>query len=150
MGLQPLGCIFMADALVDVVREIELDASAEEVWRAVTEPAELAAWLGDEVELDVRPGGRGRVVDDGVARVVEVDDVQPGHHVSFRWWVDGEGEAGASQVVITILPSGGPTRLVVRETLSGPRARATARASDLRWDVRLVCLAVLVASLVTV
>ena len=136
--------------MVDVVREIELDASAEEVWRVVTEPAELAAWLGDEVELD----GRRRAV----AAASSTTAWRAGRGGRRRrtrasrsrsaGGTTDEGEAGASRVVITVVPSGGPTRLVVRETLCGrPGHGCRGRRRTVRWDVRLVCLAVLVACL---
>ena len=61
-----------------VERNVDLDATPDEVWRALTEPDELATWFGPEVELDVRPGGGGRFVDDdGVARRAVVDEVAP-------------------------------------------------------------------------
>lgn len=146
----------MESSTFDVVREIELDAPADEVWQVVSEAAELSTWLGDVVELDVTPGGRGRVVDGGVARTVVVDDVEPGQRLAFRWWDDRDGEAGASRVVITVVPTGGPTRLVVRETPFHLTARAScapaarSAAAALRWDVRLVCLAVMVGALARV
>src|SRR5687768_16721099 len=34
------------------------------VWRAITDPASLAVWV-KPMELDVRPGGRGAIVDHG-------------------------------------------------------------------------------------
>lgn len=146
----------MESSPFDVVREIELDAPADEVWRVVSEAAELATWLGDEVALDVTPGARGRVVDGGVTRTVVVDDVEPGRRVSFRWWEEGDGDGGVSEVVITVVPGDGPTRLVVRETplrltasaCVAPLARS--QAASLRWDVRLVCLALMLGALARV
>ena len=134
---------------VMVEQEIELDAAADDVWRALTDPTDLAAWLGDEVDLPVTPGGTGRVVDDGVARVVQVDDVDDGRRLSFRWWDEAEGEGGASRVVITLLPGDGdgPTRVRVQEValqLSAPSARAW--AGSLRWEVRLACLTLLLSA----
>jgi len=45
-------------------RTLELDCPADELWRLVSEPDEVASWLGRDVELDLRPGGRGRLTDD--------------------------------------------------------------------------------------
>jgi uncharacterized protein YndB with AHSA1/START domain len=128
-----------------VQRQIELDASPDEVWEAVRQPD---TWLADEGTVDVAPGGTGRLVDDGVARRVVVETVDEGSRVVFRWW-DEDDEGDASRVEITVVPSAGPTRLTVRETRLVPVARAsvaTPRAwsrAGLRWEVRLACLAFL-------
>ena len=134
---------------VMVEQEIELDASAEDVWRALTNPTDLAEWLGDEVDLTVAPGGTGRVVDDGVVRLVQVDEVDEGRQLVFRWWDETVRDGGASRVVITLLPGegDGPTRVRVREVAmqrSLPSAGVWARA--LRWEVRLACLTLLLSA----
>ncbi len=54
----------------DVERVEDLPVPPAELWDAVATPDGLAGWLADEVELDVRPGGTGRVRDDGEERVV--------------------------------------------------------------------------------
>src|SRR5205085_10186256 len=48
---------------VRITRTVELPAPAEEVWRSLTEPERLEEWLGSVVELDVRPGGSGVIVE---------------------------------------------------------------------------------------
>ena len=46
-----------------VRREVELDASPEEVWEALADDRLLSEWLADEVELTVDAvAGRSRVV----------------------------------------------------------------------------------------
>ena len=129
-----------------VERQIELEASPEEVWQLVCEPE---SWLADAGSVDLRPGGSGRLVDEGVARRVEVETVDDGARVVFRWWDEDHGEDGASRVEITVRPSTGPTALAIRETLLLPVARAAVRGprawarAGLRWEVRLACLAFL-------
>ena len=129
-----------------VERRIELEASPEEVWQLVCEPE---SWLADAGSVDLRPGGSGRLVDDGVARRVEVETVDEGARVVFRWWDEDHGEDSASRVEITVRPSTGPTALAIRETLLLPVARASVRGprawarAGLRWEVRLACLAFL-------
>jgi uncharacterized protein YndB with AHSA1/START domain len=122
-----------------VERSIELDASPDEVWRAVSDPAELAGWLADEADLDVVPGGEGRFVEDGHVRRAVVERVDHGRSLVFRWWDEEGGEGDATRVEVTVLPTGGPTRLVVRETVVAASAVKVAR----RWDLRLTCLALL-------
>jgi uncharacterized protein YndB with AHSA1/START domain len=44
---------------MEVVREIEVPETPDEVWEALTEPERLEEWFASEVELDARPGGEG-------------------------------------------------------------------------------------------
>ena len=44
-----------ATAGARVEERIELDASVDDVWRALTDPDELGAWLGGEVHIEMRP-----------------------------------------------------------------------------------------------
>ena len=119
-----------------VERQVELDASPDAVWDAVCAPE---TWLADEGSLDLREGGDGVLTDDGVQRRVVVETVEEGRRLVYRWWRDDEGDA--SRVEITVVPGGGPTRLVVRETrLAGATALMSAAR---RWELRLTCLAFL-------
>ncbi len=45
--------------MATVEREITIPATPAEVWPAVTRSDEVSLWFGADVELDVRPGGRG-------------------------------------------------------------------------------------------
>ena len=126
-----------------VERNVDLDASPAEVWRALTEPAELATWFGPDVELDLRPGGGGRFVDDdGQARRAVVDEVHHGERLVLRWWPEGDDPgAGASVVTFVVAPTGSGTRLVVTERLvaraSTVSLRAAAEAARTAWMWRL-------------
>jgi uncharacterized protein YndB with AHSA1/START domain len=107
---------------MDVTREIMLDAPPDEVWDALTDPAELAEWFANDVELDVRPGGEGVFRwDDGSERHAVVETVEPGERVEFWWW---SADEEASRVAIAIDEVAGGTRVVVTET--GPAEWATA------------------------
>ena len=108
-------------------RSHEFEVSAEELWDAVTDPEQLAEWLGDEVDLDVVSGGEGRVVDDGETRHVLVDEVEHGRRFTFTWWPEID-RADRSYVEIEVAPSVRGSRLVIRETRVANAA--------LRWDVR--------------
>jgi uncharacterized protein YndB with AHSA1/START domain len=114
-----------------VTRTVELEASVERVWDAVCDPT---GWLADSGWLDVRPGGEGRLTDDGVERDVVVDDVEEHSRLVYRWWRPEDGPAGASRVEITVLPTDGSTRLVIRES------RPQVVAAAVRWEVRATCL----------
>lgn len=120
----------------------DFDVPADELWAALTEPEQLAAWLGDEVTLDVRPGGQGRVVDDGETRRVVVDDVEEGRRLAFTWWPEEpaghRGTAGGTATIagaptsveLVVEPADAGCRLIVRETqpLTG------------RWAMRLAVM----------
>ena len=135
-----------------VERNVDLDASPAEVWRALTEPDELATWFGPDVELDLRPGGGGRFVDDdGQARRAVVDEVHHGERLVLRWWPEGDDPAaGASVVTFVVSPTGSGTRLVVTERLvaralppaCGPPPRPSTRRGTWRLDLLLLRLAV--------
>lgn len=139
-----------------VERNVDLDASPAEVWRALTEPNELATWFGPDVELDLRPGGGGRFVDDdGHARRAVVDEVHHGERLVLRWWPEGDDPAaGASVVTFVVSPTGSGTRLVVTERLvahaSSVSVRAAAEAARTAWMGRLDLLLLRLAAVARV
>jgi uncharacterized protein YndB with AHSA1/START domain len=67
-----------------VVLDCDLDAPPEKVWRALTEPHLLAAWLTDGAKVDC-----------------EVLAVEPGRQVSYSWREasDQPGEAARETIV---------------------------------------------------
>jgi uncharacterized protein YndB with AHSA1/START domain len=124
-----------------VTRSVDLDAEVDDVWQAVSDPAERALWLDD---------------DDALARHVRVDESRPGERLVWTWWRPGD-EGGASTVSVVLRPVDGGTRVVVTESAPtvapGPalRARASAggavghrswwgRCARDRWDGRLLGL----------
>ncbi len=123
-----------------VERHVTLPASVEEVWHLLTGPEELRTWLGDDVVLDPTPGASGRVVErDGSERALVIEEVDEGRRLAWRWWLDGDDPAAASQVEITLTPTDDGTILrVVEERLPGtPIARAQAGEA---WSHRLLHL----------
>jgi uncharacterized protein YndB with AHSA1/START domain len=139
-----------------VERNVDLDASPAEVWRALTEPDELATWFGPDVELDLRPGGGGRFVDDdGQARRAVVDEVHHGERLVLRWWPEGDDPAaGASVVTFVVSPTDSGTRLMVTERLvaraSSASLRAAAEAAATAWMWRLDLLLLRLAAVARV
>lgn len=116
-----------------VRQEIDLDADAADVWRLISDPDELAAWLGGSVDVVMRPGEVGSIVDDDGTRYdVLVTDVEDGRRVAWHWWA-AHGEL--SSVEITLEPAGDATRLRVVERLVRPDAAPVASAScGHRWE----------------
>lgn len=97
--------------------EAELEHSPEKVWRALTEPHLLDAWLPASPQVD--------------REVVEAD---PPH--VLRWaWRDGAGQPPLeSEVTITLVPTPGGTRLTVIHT--GLRQVAPANSNTPTWSLK--------------
>jgi uncharacterized protein YndB with AHSA1/START domain len=130
-----------------VTRTVEVGADLDDVWRAVTDPAERSLWLDDP---------------DALARRVRVDESTPGRRLVWTWWHPGD-EGQASTVSVVLRPTdGGGTRVVVTESLpmsvapvisaqAGRRASVAAtrrrqtwlRCASDRWDSRLLGLELL-------
>jgi uncharacterized protein YndB with AHSA1/START domain len=127
---------------VSITRAVQLDAAVDDVWEALTTPELLSGWLEGDVDVDVRPGGSGTILEPGGAlRRMKVDEVDPARRLALRWWPE-DGSGPASTVELDLQPTDGGTRLVVTETLLAPSplaARASA-ATSLGWDLRFLLL----------
>jgi uncharacterized protein YndB with AHSA1/START domain len=119
-----------------VTRAVEVEAGADEVWSAISDPELRALWLDD---------------DDARSRQLRLDEVDDGRRLVWTWWRPDD-EPRASRVEIVLAPTAGGTRVVVTETLasssvgvasasahSGP---ATLLVGD-RWTYRLLGLELL-------
>ena len=125
-----------------ITRSVELEAPLDDVWEAVSRPELLSGWLDGAVDLDVRPGGEGTIVEpDRPVRRALVEEVDPARRLALRWWPE-DGAGPVSRVELDLEATPGGTRLLVTETVLTP-SPATARASaaaSARWDVRLLLL----------
>ncbi len=109
---------------MEVTRELVVEAPAEEVWQALTDPNRLEEWFANEVELEAEPGGEGTFRwDSGEVRRAVVEEVETGRRLSFRWRDDVE-PAEESRVVFTLTDVPEGTRLVVTEAAQEPTACA--------------------------
>ena len=138
----------------DVTRQVELDLPAEELLRLVADGASWGQWLADESEVDVVPGGGGRLVDDGEEREVRIERVDA-DGVAFVWWPTAE-PARRSVVELVVDRHGRRSALRIRERFDRVDASAVARASAgdrsgsdglrapggnaIRWEVRIALL----------
>lgn len=72
------------DAVIE--RRLTFTAPPERVWRALTDPEEIAAWFGDSAELDLRPGGDGWFGWEEHGRfAVRVEEVDEPRKLVWRW-----------------------------------------------------------------
>jgi uncharacterized protein YndB with AHSA1/START domain len=101
----------------EVAREVTLPAPPDEVWEALTDPDQLAAWFGGDLEIDPTPGGVTRYRgDDGEVRVGAVREAEPGRRLSFEWWDPTDGRRDASRVEFDLEEVEEGTRLTVIES----------------------------------
>lgn len=104
-----------------IEREIELPATVQTVWLALTDPDFLSEWLAEEVFFDLEPGGEARFVNGEEVRTGWVEEVSPpgpdgdgSGRLAFWWATDDEP---ASRVVFAIdSTQDGQTTLRITET----------------------------------
>jgi Activator of Hsp90 ATPase homolog 1-like protein len=100
-----------------IVGEVEIAAPPEQVFRALTDPAQLIRWWGDDIcktsvwEMDARHGGKwrfeasdpsGKIVVNGVSAFTaygEITEFDPPRLLAYTWLGTG-----------TIIPNGRPRR----------------------------------------
>jgi uncharacterized protein YndB with AHSA1/START domain len=120
-------------SLVLVVRRT-IDAPAERLFRAFTEPEQLLRWWGpaparcSHAELDLRVGGRYRIgnafPDGSVVWIVgEFERISPPHELVYSWRLEGVGH-DVERVTIRFEGQGSRTEVVVlHERISSAKAR---------------------------
>lgn len=123
-----------------VEKVLELDAPVERVWRAITDPAELARWFGDEAEVDLRPGGDAAMTWENHGRyAMRIEEVDPPRRLVWSWVHEPDvafEEAPATRVHWTLTPrEDGGTTLHLLET--GFRTDLHRGQNDEGWDAEL-------------
>ena len=106
-----------------VKREILLELDADEAWDAVVD---MEAWLAEEADVDLEPGGEGHFrLDDGSERRAVVEDVDPGRSLSWWWWSEDPQDRG-THVQVRLVDAVAGTRVIVVESgyAAGPVAFA--------------------------
>jgi uncharacterized protein YndB with AHSA1/START domain len=104
-----------------IERVLDLAASPERVWRALTDSAEVASWFPQRASLPSEVGGVGWMEWDGHPRhLLRLEALEPMRRVAWRWASQDEPDfdASASLVEWELEPAdeGGGTRLRLRET----------------------------------
>jgi uncharacterized protein YndB with AHSA1/START domain len=123
--------------------ERRLAHPVQKVWRAVTDPAEMAHWFPAVIETELRTGAKMRFVfpdqapvDDKISEG-EILEFDPPKVYAFRW--------NADVLRIELVPDGDGCLLYFSQTLGGgPLGRLAAGRNAAGWDT---CLASLSARL---
>jgi uncharacterized protein YndB with AHSA1/START domain len=69
-----------------IEKVLELTASPERVWQAITDADELAHWFGDEAEMDLRPGGDAFMFWNSHGRfAMRVEEVEAPRRLVWSW-----------------------------------------------------------------
>jgi len=90
---------------------VRIAAPPETVFPYFTDPGLMVSWIGDQVDLDARPGGRFALDFGGVSARGSFVEVDPPHRVVFTWGIPGDPEmpAGSSTVEVVLVADGGDT-----------------------------------------
>jgi uncharacterized protein YndB with AHSA1/START domain len=122
---------------LSIERTTDLDMTVDELWALISTSEGWSSWLVDQAELDIAAERTGTATQDGAVREVRIDDVTEGRQVSFVWW-DRDDPSSRSYVQLDIveLPDG-RSQLHIAEQFAGS---ATAIATAISWDVRMVSL----------
>jgi uncharacterized protein YndB with AHSA1/START domain len=137
--VQLFGCTTGGGLTTRVERSVVVAAPVESVWRALVDGGQLAAWFGEDAEIDAFPGGQLAVSEDGRRRRAVIVDVEPGRRLAFRWlpdrhrlgflWGPDDVPAGASgEVELTLTDLVGGTLVQVVETAPARRPATLASA----------------------
>ena len=95
--------------------ERELNHPIEKVWAALTQPERIADWLCHSGQIDLRPGGRVFLTEDGTKAWIEstVTEVDPPRVLAYAMTgPDWEGYDGGT-LRWELEPSGAGTRLIL-------------------------------------
>jgi uncharacterized protein YndB with AHSA1/START domain len=104
-----------------IERRLDLRATPERVWRALTDPEELSRWFGTSASFRPEAGAAGWIGYEEEGRFhLRVEAVDAGHHLAWRWAHDADTrvDAGPSTLVEWWLEpsSDGGTTLRLRES----------------------------------
>jgi uncharacterized protein YndB with AHSA1/START domain len=104
-----------------IERTIQISASIETVWTALTTAEGIRSWFGDEAEIDLTPGGEARFgwTEYEASSHAIVVDVDPPARFSYRWAASGtaRADAGPSTLVeFTLVSTGMGTEVTVIES----------------------------------
>ncbi|GHO70443.1 hypothetical protein KSC_093350 [Ktedonobacter sp. SOSP1-52] len=104
-----------------IEREISIQAPIATVWEVITKPEYISQWFGSQVEIDVRRGGKGKLIwGEDFEAPLEIVEVERPHLFSFLWVAPDEETKSTHQqtlVAFRLTEDGAETK--VRFTESG-------------------------------
>jgi uncharacterized protein YndB with AHSA1/START domain len=124
-----------------IERTLELAAPPERVWRAITDPDELARWFPQSAQWELRPGGTGVFSWEGYGDFpIRVEAVDSPRYLAWRWGLEVEIDPDASESATLVewwleLRDGGGTMLRLRE--SGFRHETHRAENETGWSEEL-------------
>ena len=102
-----------------IERVVEIAHPPSKVWAALTTADGLASWFGNEVTIDLRPGGSAQMkFSSGHTADMRVERVEEPTMFGFTWHIFGlpDDDPRRTYVEFTLEPVGAATRLTVVET----------------------------------
>ena len=102
-----------------IERTVALAHPPARVWAALTTAEGLAAWFGEEADIDLRPGGAARMRwASGYSVEMRVERVEEPTVFGYTWQVYGlpDDDPRRTYVEFTLEPAGSGTRLTVTES----------------------------------
>jgi len=102
-----------------IERTVEIAHPPAKVWAALTTAEGLSAWFGQEVRIDLRPGGSAWMKwDNGHTADMRVERVEEPEVFGFTWHIYGlpEDDPRRTYVEFTLQSAGAGTRLTVVES----------------------------------
>ena len=102
-----------------IERTVELAHPPAKVWAALTTAEGLASWFGQQVTIDLRPGGSASMKwDSGHTADMRVERIEEPRVFGFTWHIYGlpDDDPRRTYVEFTLEPAGTGTRLTVVES----------------------------------
>jgi uncharacterized protein YndB with AHSA1/START domain len=123
-----------------IERTLDVAHPPQRVWAALTTAEGLASWFGQEVTIDLRPGGSLKMSwSDGPTEHMRVERVEEPTVFGFTWPIHGlpDDDPRRTYVEFTLEPVGTGTRVRMVETgfaqLSDPNRRSEFDAHTEGW-----------------
>jgi len=115
--LQNVRSVSMTDT---IEQEISIQAPIATVWDVITRPEYISQWFGSQVEIDVRPGGKGRLIwGEDFEAPLDIVAVEKPHLFSFLWVApDKETKPTQQQTLVAfrLTEDGAQTKLSFTES----------------------------------
>lgn len=107
--------------IATIERKLELEQAPETVWRALTDPEQVAAWFGDTASFAAELGGEGYFGWESHGRfAMRIEDYDRPSRLAWRWAREADtplDQTHSTLVEWTLLPrEDGGTTLLLRES----------------------------------